>query len=221
MACAALVGISGMTSLGVIGGSHGPPMDTQRARPTLDLSQPSAWTADSSSAKVARQAQAIDPDVRGWCTFDSKTKLYTYSYRVWNRRSAVSAIWHFAIAPVPRPIGVGMPSARWSHFYGYAGRKDALVWIVTDTGPAPAGLDSVSLWPSPFDIQPGDSATGFSLTTSAPPTTVSYYAQGFYDAKVSYVFSVDERPGSAPPSFTLFQNSLTGTTIGPRCDVGR
>jgi hypothetical protein len=217
---ALLTVFAGVFVFAAAGQSQSPPTGSQRSRPTLDLSQPSAWTADSATAQVARQAQAIDPDIRGSYTFDPKTRLYTYSYRVWNRRTAANAIWYFAIAPVPRPIRVGVPSARWSHSYGFEERDDALVWMVVDAGPAPAEWDSVSLWPSPFDIQPGDSVAGFSLTTKAPPGIVSYYAQGFYTAKLSFTISTTEEQADSPAPFTLFQNSLTGTTIGPRNGTG-
>jgi hypothetical protein len=165
---------------------------------------------DSVTARVARRAQAIDPDVRGWYTFDPKKKLYTYWYRVWNRKGAANAIWTFAVAPAPEPTRVTSPNSRWEHFYGFEERRDALVWSVVDAGPTPADWDSVSLWPGPYDIEPGDSATGFSFTTAEPPATVSYFVQGFYVATPS----IDEVGGSEP--FTLFQNSLTGTTVGPR-----
>jgi hypothetical protein len=179
-------------------------------RPTVDLSGPSPWTMDSVTAKVARRAQAIDPDIRGWYTFDPKKKLYTYRYRVWNLPGAANAIWTFAVAPAPAPLHVTSPNSHWDHYSGYAERDDALVWSVVETGPTPADWDSVSLWPSPYDLEPGDSATGFSFTTSEPPGTVSYFVQGFYVD----VPNIDEVGGSEP--FSLFQNSLTGTTVGPR-----
>ena len=131
-----------------------------------------------------------------------------------NKPTATNTIWHFALAPIPNPIAVASPSSAWDWFFGYEERDDALVWAVADGGPTPADWDSVSLWPSSFDIQPGDSAVGFSFTTPAAPSVVSYYVQGFYITPPT----IDEEGFTDP--FTLFQNSLTGTIVGPGSAVG-
>jgi hypothetical protein len=165
---------------------------------------------------LARQAEAVDPEVLGSYTLDGETHLYTYTYRVRNGRGATSGIWYFAIAPVPRPLHVGKPSSRWGQLYGFQERDDALVWLVTDPGPVPADSNSVDVWPSPFDIQPGDSAVGFSLTTEAPPGVVSWFAQGFYPAKIPLVISVNQGESTFDGILPLFQVSVTGTTVGPR-----
>lgn len=192
---------------------------SEAPRPTLDLSQPAIVSGDSAlltteGLEVARQAQAIDPDIRGWYTFNSGTGQYTYHYRVWNKAAADNGIWHFGLAPLSSPTSVSVPSAAWDHSYGYDERRDALVWMVTERGQAPANWDSVSLWPSSFDIQPGDSVTGFSLTTPASPSMVSYYVQGF-----NFPPPTDDEAGFTE-TYTLFQNSITGTIVGPGSAVG-
>jgi len=196
---------------------------SRESKPTLDLNGPNILFADSALSESwralttasVRTAQAIDPVVRGSYTFDPGTGLYTYRYTVENGPSATSAIWHFALAPIPNPIQVGSPSSAWDHYFGYSERDDALVWAVTDDGgTVPAVWDSVSLWPSAFDIQPGDSASGFFLTTPAPPSMVSYFVQGFY-----VVPPTNDEDG-ASDQLTLFQNSLTGMIVGPGSAVG-
>ncbi|MGH7725675.1 MAG: FlgD immunoglobulin-like domain containing protein [Candidatus Eiseniibacteriota bacterium] len=177
--------------------------------PTLDLSQPGLVYADSTLTFLKR-AQAIDPEiVASPPSFDSSTGLYTYAYAVTNRVGATSAIRHFALAPVPRPVSVTLPSDAWDYVYGFEERRDALLWTVIDAGPAPADWDSVSVWPSPFDIQPGQSIVGFSFKTPASPAMVSYYVQGFFAQPTS------GGEAGGHPVLTLFQNSLTGTIVGP------
>jgi hypothetical protein len=201
--------IAGLLASAVISLPSSVSMNSDSARPTMDLSQSGIPSGDGSlSLRSAQQAQDIDPDIRGWYTFDDYTGLYTYSYRVWNKSTATNAIWHFALAPVPRPISVTVPNDAWDYSFGYEERDDALVWMVLDAGEAPADWDSVSLWPSAFDIQPGDSTIGFSFATPAPPSMVSYYVQGFYSPPPG-----EEEDFTDP--FTLFQNSLTGTIVGP------
>ena len=203
----------------LVGGRETATPTFEAQRPTLDLSQPGIVYGDSAlltteGLEIAKLAQAIDPDIRGWYVFNSGTGQYTYYYRVWNKPAATNVIWHFGLAPLSSPTSVGVPGSAWEYSYGYDERRDALVWMVTERGQAPANWDSVSLWPSSFDIQPGDSVTGFSLTTPASPSMISYYVQGF-----NFPPPTDDEAGFTE-TYTLFQNSITGTIVGPGSAVG-
>jgi hypothetical protein len=151
-------------------------------------------------------ALAVVVQVRGSWDRDPDTDAYRYTYTLVNDPSSSNTIRDFALAPVPAPLRVDLPS-HWDYFYGYEDRDDALLLTVTDAGAAPAGWDSVNVYPSPFDLQPGDSVT-FSVVSPLAPAMITYYAQGFNTLPTD-----GESEGPDPP--TIFQNSVTGSVVGP------
>jgi hypothetical protein len=96
-----------------------------------------------------------------------------------------------------RPDGVRSP-ARW---WGMYGDKDSLVaWACIDTSTnSPPGWSRGNLYPSPFMIDPGDTAHRFQVFTHYPPAVLHYYAQGF-----DTLAAID----AASPQ--LFSNAWTG-----------
>lgn len=156
-------------------------------------------------------ATAIVPQVTGSWDRDPATNAYRYTYVLKNDPSSGNTITEFALAPMPPPMRTEVP-AHWGNFYGYEERSDALLFSVVDAGAAPAGWDSVSDAPSPYDLQPGDSVT-FVVVSTLSPTMITFYAQGF---NIEPTDGESESPD--PPS--LFNNSVTGTVIGPGSTVG-
>jgi len=149
-------------------------------------------------------ATEVIPAVNGQATWHPETSSWTYTYTVKNDISSPNAIMRVALAPVLEPQSIVAP-AHWYQHHGYAERPDAAVWMVVDTGPPPVGWDSVSVYPSPFEIQPGDSVSSFSIVSPHGPGWTTYFVQGYYD-----IPRYDE-----PDAPSLFDNSVTGTVVGP------
>jgi len=149
-------------------------------------------------------ATNVIPEVNGQATWDPETSSWTYMYTVKNDIASPNAIMRFALAPVLEPQSIVAPT-HWYQHYGYAEREDAAVWTVVDRGPPPVEDDSISVYPSPFDIQPGDSVSSFSIVSPHGPGWITYFVQGYYDLPLF--------GEPSPPS--LFNNSVTGTVVGP------
>ena len=155
-------------------------------------------------------ATNVIPQVNGQAMPHPETNSWTYTYTVKNDISSPNAIMRFALAPVLEPLSIVAPT-HWYQSYGYRGRSDAAVWMVVDRGPPPVGDDSVSVYPSPFDIQPGDSVSSFRILSSHSPGMITYFVEGYHDLPL-----YPDEPD--PP--TLFDNSITGTIVGPAGAVG-
>jgi hypothetical protein len=154
-------------------------------------------------------ATNVIPEVSGQATWDPETSSWTYTYTVKNDVSSPNVIRTFGLAPVLEPQSIVAPT-HWYQNYGFQERSDAVVWTVVDQGPPPVGWDSVSAYPGPFDIQPGDSVSSFSIVSPHGPGWITYFVEGYYDIPL-----YDE---PSPPS--LFNNSITGTVVGPVRAVG-
>jgi hypothetical protein len=169
------------------------------------------WHIDGFADSVFTWSAATNviPEVNGQATWHPETSSWTYTYTVKNDISSPNAIMRVALAPVLEPQSIVAP-AHWYQHHGYAERPDAAVWMVVDTGPPPVGWDSVSVYPSPFEIQPGDSVSSFSIVSPHGPGWTTYFVQGYYD-----IPRYDE-----PDAPSLFDNSVTGTVVGPVGTVG-
>lgn len=155
-------------------------------------------------------ATNVIPEVNGQATWHPETSSWTYTYTVKNDISSPNVIRTFGLAPILEPQSIVAPT-HWYQSYGFEGRDDAVVWSVVDAGPPPVGWDSVSAYPSPFDIQPGDSVSSFSIVSPHGPGWITYFVEGYYDLPV-----YPDEPD--PP--TLFDNSITGNVVGPAGTVG-
>jgi hypothetical protein len=135
---------------------------------------------------------------------DRETGHWIYSYTVSNDSTSANAITKFALDPVDDVIGI-VGVEHWYHVHGFANRRQAAVWAVVDVGPPPSDWDSVSLYPSVFDVQPGTVVEGFSIVSRRPPGLINYYVQGFHD------IASWEEPDAPRP----FDNAVTGSILGP------
>jgi len=169
------------------------------------------WSAATHADSLYTWSAATNviPEVNGQATWHPETSSWTYTYTVKNDISSPNAIMRFGLAPVLEPKSIVTPT-HWYQTYGFQERSDAAVWSVVDRGPPPVGDDSVSVYPSPFDIQPGDSVSSFKILSAHSPAMITYFVQGYYDLPL-----YDE---PSPP--TLFNNSITGTVVGPAGTVG-
>lgn len=65
--------------------------------------------------------------------------------------------------------------------------------------------------PSPFNIKPGESLSGFSFESKSLPGIVDFYAAGY-----AKLLTTEEEPESTfPPGHTFLDDLFKGTTIGP------
>lgn len=150
-------------------------------------------------------ATSVVPQVIGQATGHPETNTWTYTYVLKNDPSSTNPVMTFALAPVLAPQSIGRPN-HWMQTYGFGDRSDAVVWRVVDAGPPPTGWDSVSLYPSPFEVQPGDTLGGFSIVSPHGPGMINYYVEGFHG------LALEPDEPDPPP---LFDNSVTGTVVGP------
>jgi hypothetical protein len=169
------------------------------------------WSAATRAESLYTWSAATNviPEVNGQATWHPETNFWTYSYTVKNDIASGNAIETFGLAPVLEPQSIVAPT-HWYQTYGYQERSDAVVWMMIDPGPPPAGWDSVSAYPGPFDIQPGDSVSSFRIISPHGPGWVTYYVRGYYDIPLF----------GEPSPPTLFHNSITGTVVGPAGTVG-
>jgi hypothetical protein len=149
--------------------------------------------------------QNIVITVEATATQDSGTGLWTYSYTVMNEPSSQNALETFLVRPMRKPVRFLSPT-HWMGFYGFEGDSMAVAWGVVDFGPEQPGWNGMQLYQGPYHPTPGQSVSGFIVVSEQPPTIVSFYAQGFDTLQ----WGEDEL--SAPG---IFQEGVTGTTIGP------
>jgi hypothetical protein len=159
-------------------------------------------------------ATAVIPRVYGSSSPDSIPGRYRYTYTLVNEPSSTNSIWEFVLNPVPRPISV-TPPPHWFYDYGYEGEDKALSFGSGegDTLPMPADWDSVSMVPSIYDLQPGDSVT-FRYVSDRAPSMTRFFVQGYYRDSISS----DETNGRSFRSFppvSIWNNSVSGAVIGP------
>jgi hypothetical protein len=175
--------------------------------PIFETARSRVIFADSTLGPL-RATQQIQVTVEGSASFDSTTGRYTYSYDLTNEPTSANVVARFGLTAIsPAPVSVISP-AHWESSYGFDGVAHALVWSMTDLGPPPANWDSADVYISPFHLQPGHTASGFKLETPVAPAMVPFFAQGF-----DTITGGGESGGPLPP--TLFEDSVTGTIIGP------
>lgn len=135
---------------------------------------------------------------------DHETGHWSYSYTLTNDSTSAHVITEFALDPVEEVISIA-GIEHWYHSHGSENRRQAAVWSVVDVGPTPTDWDSVSLYPSIFDVQPGEVVDGFNIISRRSPGLINYYVQGFHDLP----------SWGEPYEPTLFDNAVTGLILGP------
>jgi hypothetical protein len=151
--------------------------------------------------------------VESHVTLDSRTGMYTYSYRLTNDPTSLNDIDSFALGPVASPDTVDGPE-HWSAFlYPFQDSSEAVRWVVTDVGALPSGyVDTGNIPPSEFDLPPGRTVEGFRFQTRSRPRRepVQFFASGFDTLPAG-----GESLGDDDPQPDVFQRSVTGYTLGP------
>lgn len=157
-------------------------------------------------------ATAIIPHVTGVADRDPATNAWRYTYTLRNDPASDNAIRFFAVSPVVGPPLTLASPTHWMGTRGFDADTNAVTWGVVDAQDPPANWDSVSNYPSIYNLQPGDSVR-FSFVHTLAPVMVTYYVQGFFFADTSA-----ELEGASDPN--VFQSSITGSVVGPGSTVG-
>jgi hypothetical protein len=157
--------------------------------------------------------QRVEVVVEASVTLDSRSGIYTYSYRLLNDRTSLNDVDFFALAPVGPPDTMFAPVHWTGLLYPYGDSGTAVVWAVTDVGELPTGhVDTGNVPPSSFDMRPGQAVEGFCFRTRAGPglEPVRFFASGF-----DTLPGGEEAPGDEDPQPDSFQRSVCGLTLGP------
>lgn len=158
--------------------------------------------AADSIVRPLRSSQKVSLTVTS-DVFEDPPGSFSYKYTVASAGHSRDGVELFGIRQIPPPDSVESP-AQWGAFYGFDEEDSSVVWAVTDTltGP-PAGWDSVQVYPSPYEIQPGQQKV-FRIVSKQPPAVVSFSALGFKPL-----------PSMADDYTTLWTSGVTGSVIGP------
>lgn len=126
-------------------------------------------------------------------SFDPSSGLYTYSYTVKNGPRSQGELEWFQLKNVSAEITEVTSPETWALLAHPKNRLGKLFWAAEDSGPPPGWVnDGVSLYPSTFFIEPGDSLVGFGFKSRRPPGTVEFIIEAWEP-----LHSVDEP--AAPP----------------------
>jgi hypothetical protein len=138
---------------------------------------------------------------------------YTYTYTVASEASNSVGIEAFGLRLVPPPDSATSPE-QWEDFYGHLEEDSAVVWACTDrVTDAPPGWDSAQVYPSPFDIQPGESKTFVMYSKRPPIPSVEYRVLGFETIPPVGVYSTGQEGRADYPS--MWRVGVTGNAWGP------
>lgn len=153
---------------------------------------------------------AVQPQV----TKDPNTQIYTYSYTISSNPGSLQEMWLFAVelAPGTEVMSSTSPSG-WQ--FGVHADQPIASWAAVEVGELPAGfIDDGNVVPSPFNLKPGETKSGFSFQTFAAPTDGAFYAQGF--KKIPQVSAdVEELADAGLVEPPLTEDSYRGSTTTP------
>lgn len=151
----------------------------------------------------------IDVTVSPAISFDKDRNIFSYSYSVESTAKSIQEVHIFCVTTDKFYSHPNSP-AGWVDF------KSTPVNIPTmvEWG-AIGGSDNIPangiLEPSPFNIKPGQTISGFSFESEALPGICKFFSEGFVIiSKVS-----EEPPEEQLPPYEFGQDAFKGQTIGP------
>jgi hypothetical protein len=144
-------------------------------------------------ACVTPRADLVNPKVEA--SVSELAGSFVYRYRVTNQIGAQQRLISFAVETLTGPLPTQASPPNWVA-HGRLASSSFLVW---DTFVEPRGLAA------------GESTTGFSLTTAAPPAIVRYLAWNDVELP-TFPDGVDPECENND----IFVNSYKGTTVGPK-----
>lgn len=156
---------------------------------------------------MLRPVQRVTILVSATAVRDPESGLWTYDYSLTNDSTSQNSLETFALRPIRDPVRIFTP-AHWMGSHGTEGDSTAVAWSVVDYGPDPPDWNGVQLYLGPFNPRPGQTISGFRIVSREPPSDLQFYAQGFDTLQTG-----GEEGADSPP--TLFEEGVTGTTLGP------
>lgn len=154
-------------------------------------------------------------------TYSADTGLYTYSYTFTNDTNSLLEVSDIII-PLNASIAINISAPEgWSS----ATSKDGVIIVGGTVGFSATGGDvppdfvdtGTNIPPSPYQIRPGQTLSGFSFQSPDPPALVDFYAQGFTQIPELGVDEPDyDAIGVASPSILDASQSFKGQTKGPK-----
>lgn len=142
-------------------------------------------------------------------TFDNSTHLYTYNYTVKSEASSQQELWRLVIK-VNDEVVSGTAPLGWD--FTYDADKMIVSWAAIE-GEDPNWVDDGGVPPSPYQIKPSQTLSGFSFKSASPPETVTFYAEGYTPIPVAESEDDFEAEGYELRPYT--EDSFKGTTMGP------
>jgi hypothetical protein len=155
--------------------------------------------------------QEIGSHVSVEVTRNPTTGWYTYYYTVRNTFAGGDSIDVFAVRAAGECV-VTSPD-HWSGSRGFRDDSTSVVWACTDPGPPPEGwvFTGANRYTSRYAIAPGDSVTGFILTSPCEPESLQYNTRLLGDVPEAE---------SETPEVPFWAVGDSGRTMGPMdCDV--
>jgi hypothetical protein len=147
-------------------------------------------------------------------TYNSATGLYTYSYSFTNSASSPQEASFIAL-DFSGDAAQSVQNPQSPQGWQFLKHDEPMVsWTATDIGTVPANfVDDGSLLPSPYQIRPGQTLTGFSFQSLRAPTAIKFYAQGFTQIPQAVDAGDLDAAGYVLKDFT--DDSIIGITQGP------
>ena len=156
----------------------------------------------------------VDVTVAVDTKFDPATQLYTYSYSVTSLPTSQQNIQNFSIEFNGEVLNVTSPRGWMSiPFFMEPIMSWAAIEVPKESIP-PGYVNDGSLFPSPFQIKPGETLGGFSLQSPSPPQAVKFYVRGF--APLPRATSEDDFDDAGITIPVFPDDSKVGGTLGPR-----
>lgn len=155
------------------------------------------------------------PSVSVTVSQDLKSGLYTYSYKLSNSANSAQDLWFFALElGGDAATGIVNPSAPKGWTFAKAPGEPTVTWAATQVDSVPANfVDDGSAIPSPYQVQPGQTLSGFSFQSPQSPTVVKFYAQGFTQIPQAVDAADLYNAGYALTDYT--NDSIIGVTQAP------
>jgi len=165
-------------------------------------------------------ANQVVVNVTATVTFDSSSKLFTYSYSVKNDPSSLEDVSDFAVFFSPKISDIAAPQGWAGAFFGFSQQHDQSVmgWNALQTAPIdPSQPPPGELQAGLNQIKPGTSVSGFSFKSSLPTGPVKYFVKGFVQPNVAQTEAEAEALGDLCPQIQgdFFTQAVMGTTQGP------
>ena len=156
----------------------------------------------------------VDVTVAVDVKFDTASQLYTYTYSVTSLATNQQNIESFDIEFNGEVLNVTSPRGWRSYpFFMESIMGWAAIEVPKESIPSDY-VDDGSLFPSPFQIKPGETLGGFSLQSPSPPQAVKFYVQGFAQVPTATDEGDFDNAGITIPVFP--DDAKAGATLGPR-----